>query len=302
MKAQTFGALLGSVILVSLALACERGNSPAAPTAPTAPSAAAASRINGSVVHSSVSANADREGEENGGCTKASLEGAYGLYRNGTESGAPVAAIGLATFDGTGAVASARQTIRRNGVTTSDLFASPPGAGPYEVNPNCTGKLFNPDGSVLAHLVIVDGGKEVYFISLAPGVTSVGVMKRVGDESCSNASLEGTYGFYRSGTRGGDPVAAIAFSAFDGTGAVGTASQTVRRNGVTTSDLFVTPPAAGRYEVDPDCTGKFLNPDGSDLAHIVLVDGGKELYFTSVAPGLTAVGVDRKISNHRDGF
>jgi len=297
MKTQTFGALLGSAILVSLALACERGESPAAPAAT---SAAAASRINGSVVRSGVSADADRQ--ENGECTKASLEGAYGFYRSGTESGAPEAATGLATFDGTGAVASARQTIRRNGLTTSDLFATPPAAGPYEVNPNCTGKLFNADGSVLAHLVIVDGGKEVDFISLAPGVTSVGVMKRVGDETCSNASLEGTYGFYRSGTRSGDPVAAIAFSAFDGTGAVATASQTVRRNGVTTSDLFATPPAAGAYEVNPDCTGKFLNPDGSDLAHIVLVDGGKELYFTSVAPGVTAVGVERKISNHRDGF
>ena len=148
--------------------------------------------------------------------------------------------------------------------------------------------------------MIVDGGKEVDFISLAPSVTSVGVMKRVGDERCSNSSLEGTYGFYRSGTRSGDPVAAISFGTFDGTGAVATASQTVRRNGVTTSDLFVTPPAAGAYEVDPDCTGKFLNPDGSDLAHIVVVDGGKEIYFTSVAPGVTATGVEKKISRHRD--
>jgi hypothetical protein len=299
MKQQALGALLGNAALLSLTLACERGDSPAAPTASSAP---AASRIHGSVVHSGVSANAERA--EDGGCTTRSLEGAYGFYRSGSESGAPEAAIGLATFDGTGAVASARQTIRRNGVTASDLFATPSAAGPYEVNPNCTGKLFNPDGSVLAHLVIVDGGKEVYFISLAPGVTSAGVMKSVGEEhgGCTNASLKGAYGFYRSGTRSGDPVAAISFGTFDGTGAVGTARQTVRRNGVTTGDLFAGPPATGSYVVNPDCTGKFLNPDGSDLAHIVVVDGGNELYFTSVAPGLTSTGVEKKISNHGDGF
>lgn len=48
-----------------------------------------------------------------------------------------------------------------------------------------------------------------------------------------------------------------------------------------------------------------LNPDGSDLAHLVVVDGGNELYFTSVAPGVTSTGVEKnikKISNHGDGF
>ena len=39
MKMQTFGALLGSAILVSLALACERGDSLAAPAASSATAA-----------------------------------------------------------------------------------------------------------------------------------------------------------------------------------------------------------------------------------------------------------------------
>jgi len=39
MKTQPFGALLGSAILVSLALACERGDSLAAPAASSATAA-----------------------------------------------------------------------------------------------------------------------------------------------------------------------------------------------------------------------------------------------------------------------
>jgi hypothetical protein len=117
------------------------------------------------------------------------------------------------------------------------------------------------------------------------------------NRACSVASLKGAYGFYRSGTRSGDiPVAAVGLATFDGTGAVGTARQTIRRDGVTVQDLFTDPPAAGPYEVDPDCAGRFLNPDGSVLAHIVVVDEGKELFFTSLAPGVTVTGVMKKIN------
>jgi hypothetical protein len=123
-----------------------------------------------------------KENDENRGCSVASLNGAYGFYRSGTRSGepsVPVVAVGLATFDGTGAVATARQTIRRNGVTVQDLFSDPPTAGPYEVDPDCAGRFLNPDGSLLAHIVVVDRGKELFFTSLAPGVTVTGVMKKI---------------------------------------------------------------------------------------------------------------------------
>lgn len=115
------------------------------------------------------------------------------------------------------------------------------------------------------------------------------------DGRCTNATLKGAYAFYRSGTRGSDPVAAIGLGTFDGTGAVVTARQTIVRNGAITSDLFTTPEAAGPYEVEPDCSGKFINPDGSVLAHFVIVDGGKELFFTSLTPGVTSIGVEKKI-------
>jgi hypothetical protein len=117
---------------------------------------------------------------------------------------------------------------------------------------------------------------------------------------CSSATLNGVYGFYRSGTTSDGPLAAVGLGTFDGTGAVSTARQTIRRNGVTTSDLFVDPPAVGPYEVDPDCAGRFLAPDGSVRGHFVVVDGGKEIFNISLSPGNSVTGVFRKINSHRD--
>ena len=113
------------------------------------------------------------------GCSNATLNGAYGFFRTGTTAVGPLAAVGIATLDGTGA-GTARQTIRKNGVTTSDLFASPTAVGSaYEVDPNCAGRLLSPDGSVAGHFVIVDGGNELFNISLSNGNSVYGVFKKI---------------------------------------------------------------------------------------------------------------------------
>jgi hypothetical protein len=116
------------------------------------------------------------------GCSVATLHGAYGFYRTGTTSVGPLAAVGIATFDGTGAISAARQTIRKNGVTTSDLFTTPAGVGPYQVDPDCGLRLLNPDGSVLGHGVVVDGGNELFILSLSDANSVYGVMKKISTE------------------------------------------------------------------------------------------------------------------------
>jgi hypothetical protein len=115
------------------------------------------------------------------GCSVASLRGAYGFFRAGTTAVGPLAAVGIATFDGAG-MSTAIQTIRKNCVTTSDLFTDPANVGPYEVEVNCSGKFLNPDGSVFAHIVIVDRGRELFFMSLSNGNTVTGVMKKIDED------------------------------------------------------------------------------------------------------------------------
>jgi len=112
-------------------------------------------------------------------CSVATLNGAYGFFRTGATAVGPLAAVGIATFDGKGA-STARQTIRKNGVTTEDLFADPPLEGPYEVDSDCAARFLNPDGSVFAHAVIVDGANELFILSLSNGNSVYGVMKKIG--------------------------------------------------------------------------------------------------------------------------
>ena len=115
---------------------------------------------------------------ESGPCSVATLNGAYGFFRTGIVPAGPLVAVGIATFDGNGNSTS-RQTIRRNGVTTSDLFTTPVSTGTYVVDPDCALRGFHPDGSVFYHGVVVDGGNELFITSLTDANSVYGVMKKI---------------------------------------------------------------------------------------------------------------------------
>lgn len=125
------------------------------------------------------------------------------------------------------------------------------------------------------------------------------VAKVHAQEGCSVTTLQGAYGFYRTGATLVGPLAAVGIATFDGKGST-SASQTIRKNGVSTSDLFTDPPLIGLYEVDPDRAGRFLTPDGSVFAHIVIIDGGKEIFGISLSSGNTVTGVWKKMNGGQD--
>jgi hypothetical protein len=116
--------------------------------------------------------------KDNAACSVATLNGAYGFYRTGTTSVGPLASVGIATYDGNGTT-TVRQTIRKNGVTTQDLFTGPTQVASYEVDPDCAGRLLNPDGSAFSHFVVVDRGKEFFGLSLSPGNSVNVVWKKI---------------------------------------------------------------------------------------------------------------------------
>ncbi len=112
-------------------------------------------------------------------CSVNTLFGAYGFYRTGQTPGGPLAAVGVATFNGLGDVL-VRQTIEKNGVSTSDLFSTPATPGKYEIEPDCTGKFFAPDGTTtIAHVTVVDHGSEIFILSMSAGNTVYGVMRKI---------------------------------------------------------------------------------------------------------------------------
>jgi len=107
---------------------------------------------------------------------------------------------------------------------------------------------------------------------------------------CTNASLNGTYGFYRTGTTSQGPLAALGTITYDGNG-VASGHQTISRNGV-----FQNVASQGFYQVNLDCTGTLLsNDDITVIGLFVIVDQGKEVLILSTTPGNAVYGVERKL-------
>jgi hypothetical protein len=107
---------------------------------------------------------------------------------------------------------------------------------------------------------------------------------------CGLADLRGTYGFFRSGTTAQGPLAAVGVAQADGDGNM-TVAQTTSRNGTITQGSF-----ALTYEITPDCRGIWYDASGVVNAHIVLLDGGNELFFLSVSAGNTVYGHSKRIT------
>lgn len=147
----------------------------------------------------------------------------------------------------------------------------------------------------------------VFVLALLTGLRSSGSLHHISKvyaaSGCSLQTIQGTYGFYRSGTAplsGVDgPLGAVGVVTFDGHGG-SSFSQTIVKSGTETSDLFTGGATAANYSVNSDCTGEFLL-DGSPFGHAVIVGGGDELFFISLTPGNTVTGVMRRISpEHED--
>ena len=113
---------------------------------------------------------------------------------------------------------------------------------------------------------------------------------------CSNKTLKGSYGNYRTGNSPAGPLAAVGHHTFDGNGNT-TGVGNTSRNGTYTFDVEI----VGTYEVAEDCTGKFIDPaTGNEVSRIVVVDDGKEIYGLSLTAGAAVYGVWKKIHNDRD--
>jgi hypothetical protein len=117
------------------------------------------------------------------------------------------------------------------------------------------------------------------------------------DQSCSNASLKGNYGFQISGSIPGTlAIAGIARLVFDGQG-------NFTQTGSSQINIIGHPPVVsldqtgtGTYTVNPDCTGTETLNVGGQLHHsrFVLVNHGRKVLDTNVDPGVVLTGVGEK--------
>ena len=114
-------------------------------------------------------------------CSNRTLNGSYGLYADGTVVGVgPTAVIATFTYDGFGNL-TGTGTSKTNGNVVHFTLT-----GTYTVDENCSvaDTVLFPSGASATHeYVIVDNGKEFYFINSTPGTAtsgnvSVGVGKK----------------------------------------------------------------------------------------------------------------------------
>jgi len=100
-------------------------------------------------------------------CSVASLKGTYAFRRTGVNNavGGPIAQIGIDVFNGDGTRGLIRSTRSTNG-EIQDWTDSPP-SGSYTVDPDCTGSVFAADGTKTNNLIVVDGGKRFFLLSVA---------------------------------------------------------------------------------------------------------------------------------------
>ena len=104
------------------------------------------------------------------GCSVASLNGTYAFRRTGVNNvlGGPIAQIGIANYSGDGTRGFIRTTRSSNGEIRPWTDYHAPN-GTYTVDPDCTGSFFDADGTHSNNVVVLDGGKRFFLLSVAPG-------------------------------------------------------------------------------------------------------------------------------------
>lgn len=219
-------------------------------------------------------------------CSVASLKGTYAFRRTGVNNvvGGPIAQIGIDVFNGDGTRGVTRTTRSTNG-DIRDWTDLPP-IGTYTVDPDCTGSFFDEDGSTTNNFVVLDGGKRIFVLSVAPDTITTEEGERIEGKDCSVASLRGTYAFRRTGVNNdvGGPIAQIGI-AFYKDGMRGLIRTTRSTNGEIRP--WTDYPTNGSYAIDPDCTGALFYEDGGKANNLVVLDGGKRFFLLSVFEGTT---------------
>lgn len=201
--------------------------------------------------------------------TATSLAGTYAVAMEGEGGSAPYAAIGLLTFDGTGAVRGEFTESLAGPSFSERTIVKQPYRGHYRVNANglCT---LHPEGSdeVDCYLVMREASEQVsvliaqeialIFRALDPasGSLRTGIGRRRPEAaSFSNASLHGRYTGFAIGRGGQAPMAGFGVLSYDGAGKFSEENVTNAQGATIATRQFMSGTDDGRYKVNADGTG-----------------------------------------------
>lgn len=237
-----------------------------------------------------------------GSCSNATLNGSYGQLAQGyvlsAPDGTPLAApvpdaiVNLVTADGAG-------NMSRTGTANLGGTVSPnPATGTYSVSSDCTLTIaFSRTPQAVTHVagVLVDGGKKIYVVIAEPNPVNSATWEQLAS-SCSNASVNGSYGYSISGGLlvGPDgtplaspmPFSAVGMAVTDGAGNI-SGSETDNAGGNVTNFTW-----SGTYSVNADCSGTETGTTSvSQTVHnaLAVLSSGKVI-FVGTDPGAVVSG------------
>jgi hypothetical protein len=109
-------------------------------------------------------------------CDNATLHGRYAFRSEASPTaGGRRLNLALVEFHGDGTYDNLGFTANTDGVVVTGTLAST-----YKVNADCSGSLFNPDGSVAGPLITKEDGSEFYFLRTNPATLMlVGIGTRI---------------------------------------------------------------------------------------------------------------------------
>jgi hypothetical protein len=192
-------------------------------------------------------------------CSNASLSGTYGFVHAGTDShGAPAAAVTQVTFDSTTGTYTGEDTENIDGVIVpSSLTATYTVAGNCTVTATVTLVSGGQSENVNASFVVTSTGFS--FLFPRPGAISSGFGLKQGSPTCTNAGVEGRFGFETTGSflAGAPATGPVAFIGelklmADPSGK-GVISGHIAASEDGTILTFAEEPVTGSYTVGTDC-------------------------------------------------
>jgi len=157
-------------------------------------------------------------------------------------------------------------------------------------------RITAPSGGILAPLVFQNPEEESIMkrISFALVMSAtVGLVPNALAQDCSNRTLQGTYAFRSeaSPTSGGRRLN-LALIEFHGDGTYTNLGFTANTDGVVATGTLT-----ALYNINADCSGVLLNPDGSVQGPVIAHEDGSEFYFLRTNPStLMLVGTGTKVT------
>ncbi len=210
-------------------------------------------------------------------CSNASLRGTYGFLHDGTDiNGIPSsAAVTQITFDPNTGTFTGENTASHDGVIVTE-----PVTGTYAIASNCTGTGI-PAGATPFSIVVTPRG------FLALHLFSEGFAVKQGSPTCTNAGVDGDFGFEAMGVFLAGAPSTTGAVAFIGQLklTVDPSGEGVIRGHIAASEggtflALADEPVTGSFTVDANCTGTFtITSKGQSPLNFsfVIVDHGKEM-------------------------